>query len=514
MTATALLDEAPARNGALDPAAVENPHHARRWLILAVLGIAQLMVVLDATVVNIALPTAQHALGFSDNARQWIVTAYALAFGSLLLLGGRLADLIGRKRTFLIGLAGFAVASAIGGAATSFGMLVVARAVQGGFGALLAPAGLALLTTTFTEPRERARAFGIYGAIAGAGAAVGLLLGGVLTEFASWRWTMFVNLIFAGIAFMGGLSLLHHRPAEQRPRLDLPGTLAVSGGLFALVYGFSHAQTAGWSSPTTLGFLVTAVVLLIAFVRIQLTSAHPLLPLRVVLDRNRGGAFFAMFTSAVGMFGIFLFLTYYLQQILGYSALRSGVAFLPMVVALVLASTTASTTLSGRVSPRVLIPAGLALSAVGMYLLTGLSVHSDYLTAIMPSTLVTGAGMGLVFASAMSVATLGVRPDDAGVASAAVNTVQQVGGSIGTALLNTIAATAASGYLATHLASHATGALTGHGGASVLQSAAVHSYVVAFWWSAAVFAIGALIAALILKPGVPQPSETEALALV
>ena len=502
MTATALRDEAPLTTRGPAPVS-DNPHHARRWLILAVLAVAQLTVVLDATVVNIALPTAQHALGFSDNSRQWIVTAYALSFGSLLLLGGRLADLIGRKWTFLIGLAGFAAASAVGGAAVNFGMLVTARAIQGGFGALLAPAALALLTTTFTEAKERARAFGIYGAIAGAGAAVGLLLGGVLTEFLSWRWTMYVNLVFAGIAIAGGIMLLHHRPSEHRPRLDLPGTLTVSGGLFALVYGFSHAETAGWASGTTIGFLVTAAILLVAFVGIQMRTAHPLLPMRVVLDRNRGGAFLAMFTAAIGMFGVFLFLTYYLQQILGYSALRSGVAFLPMVVALVISSTVVSTGLAGRVSPRILIPAGMVLSALGMYLLTGLGLHSDYAGAIMPATIVTGLGMGMVFASAMSLATLGVAADDAGVASAAVNTVQQVGGSIGTALLNTIAATAATTYLTTH-----------HSSPTVLQSAAVHSYVVAFWWSAAIFAAGAAVAALILRSGVPQIEESEAVVLL
>jgi EmrB/QacA subfamily drug resistance transporter len=502
MADTALLDQQPLTTGEHAPTH-DNPHHARRWLILAVLAIAQLTVVLDATVVNIALPTAQQALGFSDNARQWIVTAYALSFGSLLLLGGRLADLIGRKRTFLIGLAGFAVASAIGGAATNFTMLVSARAVQGAFGALLAPAGLALLTTTFTEAKERARAFGIYGAIAGGGAAVGLLLGGVLTEYASWRWTMYVNLVFAGIAIVGGSTLLHHRPSEHRPKLDLPGTITVSGGLFALVYGFSHAETAGWSSSATVGFLVAAALLIAAFVGIQIRSAHPLLPLRVVLDRNRGGAFFAMFTAAIGLFGVFLFLTYYLQQIAGYSALRSGVAFLPMVVALVLSSSVVSTALAGRVSPRILIPAGLGLSAIGMYLLTGLSVHSSFVSTIMPSTFVTGLGMGMVFASAMSLATLGVSSDDAGVASAAVNTMQQVGGSIGTALLNTIAATAAATFLVAH-----------HGGAAVLQAAAVHSYVVAFWWSAGIFAAGAVLTAMILRSGVPQIEESDAMVLV
>jgi EmrB/QacA subfamily drug resistance transporter len=497
-----VLEKAPLPSAQRAPVS-DNPHHARRWLILAVLAVAQLTVVLDATVVNIALPTAQHALGFSDNARQWIVTAYALSFGSLLLLGGRLADLIGRKWTFLIGLGGFAAASAVGGAATSFGMLVTARAVQGGFGALLAPAALALLTTTFTEARERARAFGIYGAIAGAGAAVGLLLGGVLTEFLSWRWTMYVNLVFAGIAIAGGAALLHHRPAEHRPRLDLPGTLTVSGGLFALVYGFSHAETAGWSSSTTIGFLVAGAVLLAGFVGIQLRTSSPLLPMRVVLDRNRGGAFFAMFTTAVGMFGVFLFLTYYLQQILGYSALRSGVAFLPMVVALVISSTVVSTALAGRVSPRLLIPAGMALAAAGMWMLTGLGLHSSFVGAIMPATMVIGLGMGMVFAAAMSLATLGVATDDAGVASAAVNTVQQVGGSIGTALLNTIAATAATAYATSHQAS-----------ATLLQAAAVHSYVVAFWWSAAIFAVGAALAAVILRSGVPQIEESEAVVLL
>jgi EmrB/QacA subfamily drug resistance transporter len=488
-------------------AAHDNPHHARRWAVLAVLSIAQLMVVLDATVVNIALPTAQAALHFNNSDRQWIVTAYALAFGSLLLLGGRLADLIGRKRTFLIGLAGFAAASALGGAATSFGMLVTARAVQGAFGAVLAPAALALLTTTFTEPRERARAFGIFGAIAGAGAAVGLLLGGVLTEFASWRWTLFVNLIFAGAALIGGFALLHHQRSDERPQLDLPGTLTVSGGLFALVYGFSHAETAGWGSGVTVGSFVVAGILLVAFVAVQTRTAHPLLPLRIVLDRNRGGAFFAMFTAAVGLFGIFLFLTYYLQQILGYSALRTGVAFLPMVAMLVLSSSVASTALATRVSPRILIPGGLGLAAVGIFLLTNLTDHSSYVSEIMPATMVTGLGVGLIFASGLSLATLGVSGEDAGVSSAVVNTAQQVGGSIGTALLNTLAASAATAYVASHaVASGAT--------QTVLRHAAVHSYVVAFWWSAAIFAGGAVLTALVLRSGVPQSAESETLALV
>jgi EmrB/QacA subfamily drug resistance transporter len=474
------------------PAPHDNPHHARRWWILGVLAIAQLMVVLDSTVVNIALPTAQRALGFNDNDRQWIVTGYALAFGSLLLIGGRLADLLGRKRVFLIGLGGFAVASAIGGASNGFAMLVIARGVQGAFAALLAPAGLSLLTTTFVEARERGKAFGIYGAVAGAGAAVGLLLGGVLTEYASWRWTMYVNLIFAGAALIGGALWLVHTPAPERPKLDWPGTVTVAAGLFSLVYGFSHAETAGWASAVTVGFLVAAVVLLGAFVAIQTRAVQPLLPLRVILDRNRGGAFFAMFASAAGMFGVFLFLTYYLQGSQHYSAVQTGVAFLPMVGALIVSSTLVSTMLATRISPRVMIPLGMLASAVGMWILTGLSLHSSYVSHTLPATMIIGVGLGAVFATAMSMATLGVHTDDAGVASATVNTMQQVGGSVGTALLNTLAATAATTFAAAHLSNPA-----------VAQLAAVHSYVVAFWWSAGIFLLGAVIVAALLRPGVP-----------
>ena len=292
----------------------------RRWLILAVLGVAQLMIVLDSTIVNIALPTAQTDLGFSNSDRQWVVTAYALAFGSLLLIGGRIADIVGRKWVFLVGLLGFALASAVGGAATGVGMLIAARGVQGLFAALLAPAILSLLTTTFTDLSERGKAFGVFGAIAGAGASIGLLLGGFLTEYANWRWTMFVNLIFAAAALVGGFLLLEHSRAAERPKLDLPGTLTVSAGLFFLVYGFSHAETDGWADKLTITFLIAAAVLLTVFVVMQRRLAHPLLPMRIVLDRNRGGAYLAMFASAAGMFAVFLFLTYYLQRTRGLLA--------------------------------------------------------------------------------------------------------------------------------------------------------------------------------------------------
>ncbi|MDQ1493627.1 MAG: hypothetical protein QOG69_110 [Actinomycetota bacterium] len=482
------------------PQPQDHPHHARRWWILAVLSIAQLMVVLDTTVVNIALPTAQKALGFSNNDRQWIVTGYALAFGSLLLIGGRLADVIGRKRVFLIGLAGFALASAVGGAATNFTMLVSARAVQGVFAALLAPAALSLLTTTFTDRSERNRAFGIYSAIAGAGAALGLLLGGFLTEYASWRWTMYVNLVFAAAALIGGTLLLQHQLAAKRPRLDWPGTITVSAGLFALVYGFSHAETAGWGSSVTIGLFVAAGLLLAAFVALQTRVAHPLLPMRVIVDRNRGGAFLAMFAAAAGMFGVFLFLTYYLQLTQGYSAVRTGVAFLPMVGLLIVSSAVVSTTLSSRISPRILMPAGMFIAALGMWILTGIGVHTSYVSHTLPATMILGVGLGAVFAIAMSMATLGVRHDDAGVASAAVNTVQQVGGSVGTALLNTLAATAATTFAASHVGNSAVAALS-----------AVHSYTVAFTWSAGIFAAGGLLVAVLLRSGVPQFEDADTL---
>jgi MFS family permease len=268
---------------------------------LGVIGLAQLMVVLDLTVMNIALPTIQRDLHFSEVDRQWVVTAYALAFGSLLLLGGRLADLLGRKETFLVGLAGFAGASAVGGASVNFTMLVTARACQGVFAALLVPSALSLLTTTFTKPEDRGKAFGVFGAIAVAGGAVGLLLGGALTEYLSWRWTLYVNLIFAVVAFIGGVLLLQREPSQVKPRLDIPGVLLASGAVFCLVYGFSNAGTHGWRAPSTYGFLAAGVVLLAAFAAWQVRAPHPLLPPRVVLDRDRGGAYVAMFIAGAGL---------------------------------------------------------------------------------------------------------------------------------------------------------------------------------------------------------------------
>jgi EmrB/QacA subfamily drug resistance transporter len=483
----------------MTPSSTPDPHHARRWAILAVLGIAQLMVVLDATIVNIALPSAQEALTFSDENRQWIVTAYALAFGSLLLLGGRIGDLFGRKKVFVVGLLGFAVASAMGGAAQSFGVLVAARALQGAFGALLAPAALGLLTTTFTEPAERGKAFGIFGAIAGGGAAVGLLLGGILTETLSWRWCLYVNLAFAVPAALAAMVLLHNQVPAQRPRLDIPGTITASAGLFALVYGFAHAETASWGDPVTVAMLAASVVLLVVFVALQRRVAHPLLPLRIVLDRNRGGAYLAVGISGIGMFGVFLFLTFYLQQNLGMSPIESGLAFLPMTAVIMVAATLGTAKLVPRFGSRPLVTAGMAIASVGMVLLTQLGVDSAYASDVLPGLLLFALGLGLVFAPAMSGATLGVDAADAGVASAMVNTSQQVGGSIGTALLSTLASSAAGDFVATHAAGPAT-----------LQAGAVHGYTTAFWWSAGIFAFGAVVSAIVFRSGVPEHAHPTA----
>jgi EmrB/QacA subfamily drug resistance transporter len=461
--------------------------NGRRWWILAVLGIAQLMVVLDVTVVNIALPSAQKALGFSNDNRQWIITAYALAFGSLLLIGGRIGDMFGRRRTFIGGAIGFAVASAIGGAAPSFEVLVAARALQGAFAALLAPAALSLLTTTFTDLGERRRAFAVWGAIGGGAGAFGLLLGGLLTQSLSWRWTLFVNLAFAVPAALGALALLRSRESVARPRIDVPGTATATGGLFALVYGFAHAQTHGWGSSTTVAFLVAGVLLLAAFVAIQMRSRHPLLPLRIVLDRNRGGSFLALGALGAGMFGVFLFLTFYLQQTLGYSPLKTGVAFLPLTGALVI-SAGMSTRLTPRAGPRPVIGAGMVLTAVGLVLLAQLGVHASYATQVLPGLTIMGAGIGLVFPPATDLATLGVDAADAGVASALVNTTTQVGGSLGTALLSTLAATAASSFVVGKQST-----------AAVLTHAAVHGYTTAFWWAAGIFAVGAVLTVLLLR---------------
>jgi len=460
---------------------------------------------------NIALPTAQRALHFTTVDRQWVVTAYALAFGSLLLLGGRLADLLGRKVTFLVGLAGFAGVSAVGGASVNFVMLVTARACQGVFAALLVPSALSLLTTTFTAPKERGKAFGVFGAIAVAGGAVGLLLGGALTEYLSWRWTLYVNLVFAGVAFTGGATLLRRQPTVSRPRLDIPGVLLVSGAVFCLVYGFSNAAAHGWGTPSTYGFLAAGVVLLPAFAAWQGRATHPLLPPRVVLDRNRGGAYVSMLIAGAGLFGTFFFLTYYLQQTLGYSPLVTGIAFLPISAGSAATSNLATIVLMPRVGPRPLVASGMLLAAGGMAWLAQLGPHTGYAAGVLGPLILAAIGMGLVIAPSISTGTFGVAPQDAGVASATVTVGQQLGASVGTSLLNTIFTGAVASYLAANLASARVigrQALTG--------LALAHGYDTAFWWIAGIFAAGAVVGGALLRngplvqQGTPSPAHAEA----
>ena len=475
----------------LSPASPGQPAAStRRWWTLVTVALAQLMVVLDSTVVNIALPSAQADLGFDDADRQWIVTAYSLAFGSLLLFGGRLSDLIGRKRAFIIGLIGFAGASALGGAASTFGLLVGARALQGAFGALLAPTALAVLTTTFTVPKERARAFGIFGAIAGAGGAVGLLLGGVLTEQLDWRWNLYINVVIAIVAIAGAAVFVTSVPrVGPRPKLDVPGTILVSAALFSLVYGLSNAESDGWDSPASWGFLAAAGVLLVAFVLWQRRAEHPLLPLPIVLHRNRAASYSAILIAGAGMFGIFLFVTYYLQATLKFTPIQTGLGFLPMIAMLVLAAQLSTNIFVPRFGPKVMVPIGMTIAASGMVYLTHLGVTANYAVDLLPPLMILGFGMGSTMPAAIQTATLGVDRHYAGVASAMVNTSQQVGGSIGTALLNTLAATAATDYLASHLPPTP----------AVAAEAAVHSYATAYWWGAAFFAFGAVLTAFLYR---------------
>jgi EmrB/QacA subfamily drug resistance transporter len=471
----------------------ESHSEPNRWAVLCLLGIAQLMVVLDSTIINIALPSAQKSLGFSTDSRQWVVTAYALAFGSLLLLGGKLGDLFGRKWTFIAGLAGFSLASAAGGLAQSFAMLVAARALQGAFGALLAPSALSLLTVTFADSPDRPKAFGIFGAIAGGGASVGLILGGALTQALSWRWCLYVNLAIAIPTGIVALRLLVNHSSPDRPKIDVPGVLTGSGGLFALVYGFSNAETNSWTTPITIIALAAFVVLLVAFVVTEQRATHPLLPLHIVWDRARGGAYASIALAGAGVFAVFLFLTYFMQQTLNLSPLTTGVAFMPMTALIVLSSTTSQTRLLPRTGAKPLIICGMVLGLVSMLLLTRLTPSSSYAGGVLPSLMILGLGMGLIFAPAFGTATLRVPSNEAGVASAMVNTSQQVGGSVGTSLLSTIFASSATAFARSHIGTH-----------NLTTASQVHGYTTAFWWATGIFAIG-LIVAMTLFPARIKP---------
>jgi EmrB/QacA subfamily drug resistance transporter len=465
----------------------------KRWSILAVVVIAQLMVVLDASIVTIALPSAQKALHISVANRQWVITAYTLAFGGLLLLGGRVADFGGRKRMFGAGLLGFAAASAVGGLATDQAMLFGARALQGAFAALMAPAALSILTITFqSDPKERAKAFGAYGAVSGAGGAIGVLAGGLLTEYASWRWCLLVNVPIALIAAFAASRVVHESRAEGTTRYDVPGALLSTAGLLSLVYGFTKASTDGWKSAPTLTLLSVAVVLLVAFVVVETRSSHPLLPLRVVSERNRGGSFLASFLIGAGLFAMFVFLSYYMQGVLHYSALKAGIAFLPFAVGIIVAAT-ASSTLVPRIGPRIPMTGGLLIGALGLAWLTQIGVHTSFWAYVFGPLVLMSVGLGLAFPALSSTALTNVDNKDSGVASALVNTTQQIGGSLGTALLNTVAATATANYVALH-------------GRALLPEGLVHGYSVAFALGAGLLVIAALVSAVLVN-GRPRMAE-------
>ena len=430
----------------------------RLGLALLVIATAQLMVVLDGTIVNVALPHIQRALGFSGTGLEWVVNAYAITFGGLLLLGGRAGDILGRRRVFVFGLLLFSGASLLGGFATSQWWLLTARAVQGAGGAVIAPTALALISTNFPQGAERNRAFSVYAAMAGAGAAAGLVLGGILTSYASWRWVFFVNVPIGILMAAAAPRVLTESP--RRPgRIDWAGAVTGCGGVALLVYGLSKAATGAdgvshWGDAQVVASLSAAVVLLVSFVLIEMRSSHPLLPMRVLADRNRAGALLIMLCIATGLFGLFFFLTLFIQTVLGYSPIRAGIAFLPFAVGVVIGSALASP-LVARIGPRPLILAGSAMVAGGTFWYSKLTEHSGYASHLLGPTLVSSFGLGLVFVPLALVILHNVAEQDSGVASSLLNTAQQVGGAIGLALLGTVAWTAVANSVRTQVAAAA-----------------------------------------------------------
>ncbi|MEU5614516.1 MFS transporter [Streptomyces sparsogenes] len=467
----------------------------RRWWTLPAVSAAQLLVVLDGTIVNIALPSAQSALGMSDASRQWAITAYALAFGGLLLIGGRVSGALGHRRTFVIGLVGFAASSALGGAAVNPGMLFGARALQGVFAAALAPAGLSLLTTTFTEPRERGRAFGVFAAVGAAGSALGLVAGGLLTEYTSWRWCLYINVPIALCAVLGTALVPADRPSRGDGRLDVTGALLSAAGFGAVVYAFNEAEPLGWGSPKVLALLVGGILLLAAFAAVEARAQRPLLPMRVLAHRARAGALVSAGLMFVAMFGFYLFMSYYTQTVLGYSPVQAGLTLLVNALAALLGSTLIAGRLHGRVPPAALILSGLVAAAAGMLILTRLTAQStDVLPLyLVPALVLTGLGLGCVMPSTAGLATADVHPYDIGAASAAYNASQQLGAALGTALLNTIA----TGTAASHLASVRNATPT---------EASVHGYTTALMAGFGILLAAVCLTASLLRIRAARPS--------
>ena len=482
----------------------EEPY-PRRWLALGVIALTVLLVILDATIVNIALPAVSADLGVTAATQQWIVTAYTLTFGGFLLLGGRIADFWGRKRTYLVGAAGFAIASALGGFAPNEELLFAARALQGAFGALLAPASLALLTVLFTDAKERAKAFAVYGAIAGGGSAVGLLLGGVLTEYADWRWCFWVNVPVAVIAIAAAIPFVPESKAPGDTSYDVPGAVLATLGLTSFVYGFTRvAQKAeenaaagiaesGWTDTRALVFIGLGVLLIAAFVVVELRSRNPLLPMRLLLDRNRGGAFLTSTLVGAGLIGAFLFLSLYFQGVLGYRPVEAGFASLPTTLG-VLLSAGAASSLVPKLGPRPLMVVGGLLAAGGLFLLSFVDVGTSFWTVPFPGQLLLGLGLGFTFVPLANLALIGVGEHDAGAASAVLNATQQVGASVGTALLSTLSVAAITAAI--------TDAVAAGGNPqdpALALSAQVDGYTSAFLWAAVLLVVGALVSAFLIK---------------
>src|SRR5215217_3685453 len=493
------------------PGAARRGYHPA--LALTVVAVSQLMEVLDATIVNIALPQVQQALGFSTTDLSWVLNAYTLTFGGLLLLGGRAGDLLGRRRVFIAGILIFTLASFLGGLATSAGWLLAARALQGVGGAIAAPTALALVTTNFAEGPERNRAFGVFGAVAGAGGAIGLLAGGVLTSWLSWRWVLFVN-VPIGI-LLASLAPLFIAESERQPgRFDLGGALTSTAGMTALVYGFIRAAQEGWSNPGTIGSFIAAAVLLAIFLSIETRTSQPITPLHLFRDRNRAGSYAIMLALAAAMFGQFFFLTLFVQNVLGYSPLRAGLAFLPITAAIVTTSQFAARSLP-RIGPKRLMTGGALLAATGLAWLTQVSVTSGSLTGILGPMLLFGLGMGLLFVPLTIIAVSGVAPHEVGAASSLLNVTQQVGGSLGLSILVTVFGTASRNEATTQvgqLLANASSELqaqfqqTGQLPAQYAHQVLTHGISTAFQL-AAVFAALALVVALVVIR--TRPAEVE-----
>src|SRR4051794_1986200 len=467
------------------------PATDRRWSALVVVAVAQLMVALDATIVTIALPSAQRALGFDDGDRQWLITSYTVTFAGLLLVGGRVADRLGRRRAFLIGLVGFAASSALAGAAPDLGVLVAGRALQGAFAAVLAPTALSLIAVTFTTPTERARAFGVYGAVASSGGAAGLLLGGVLSQYADWRWCLWVNVVICFGAVVAGRAVLPRIRAGAAAPIDPWSALLSTGGLAAVVLGCRELADSGRSAASVLAPFAVGAIALVAFGLRQARARSPLLPLRILASRLRVGAYAAVAVAVLGSYGLFLVLTYDLQVVRGYTPVQAGLAFLPLTVCVSTSAYGLASRLLPRLPARTLIVPGLLVAAVGLAWLTLAPAGSGYLAGVLPAQILLGIGMGCVFTPSISVATSGVDIRDAGVAAAVANPAMQIGGSLGTAVLNTIAVTATAAFA------------TAAGSSVTAPDALVHGYTTALAWAAAVVAATAVLVFVLLRPTAP-----------